>query len=119
MVEKLRDALLDYLKFAFGAMLLATSAVFLYSSTATQSSDHNGTVIETIASLVMVVVATKILTGYLTLRSEPAAPRLGLIKLMFLSVASVFFSVALLQRLLFAWTRPRRGEEGRAAELNS
>ena len=95
MVEKFIGATADYLKFTFGVMLLATVALFLYASIRTGNIGDGQ--FHFVENAIMLVVATKILSGVFSLRdgvverlpNSGSLERLSFIEKMILSVASV------------------------------
>ncbi len=111
MVERLIRVSVDYLKFTLGAMLLATVGFFLYASIRTIGIDHEqfDAVRNTIEIAGLLVVATKILTGFFSSSRERVVEllsgtagfeRLSFLERSILSVASVFLSFDTLMTLL-------------------
>jgi hypothetical protein len=123
MGEKFLSATGDYLKFTFGAMLLATAGFFLYAYFVAGGAAHREqfeTVKYTIEITVLLVFSTKILTGVFSSRERiverfrdlAGVESLSVVERTILSVASVFLSIHVLVMLLATMAEHHRGGVG-------
>jgi hypothetical protein len=111
MIEKFLSATADYLKFTFGAMLLATAGFFLYAYIFAGGAEHQGnldSVAHSVELSILSIVAVKVLSSFF-LTGEHIANRLregvgfgslSYFDRLILSVASVFLSIDLLMILM-------------------
>jgi hypothetical protein len=101
MIEQFLSATADYLKFTFGAMLLATAGFFLYAYLFAVGAGHReefDLVVHGIEISTLSIIAVKTLTsGFSTsghvahrLREDVGFERLSHVERLILSVASVF-----------------------------